>query len=206
MRLFAAVDPPAEAVALLAGLLPRDSRLRYVRQDQWHITVAFYGEVPEAALEELSERLGRVAARTTPFRLSLAAAGTFPARASQARVLWCGLSGELAALSRMADRAVAAGRRSGAGLEDRRFRPHLTLARARREPVDLSSTVAALSGFSGPEWQVDRLRLVRSHLGAVTRHEQLASWPLGAPGAGGPTGPEARVEGRGDEARTAWSE
>ncbi len=179
MRLFAALDPPAAARECLAAMLPRDDRLRFVPQDQWHITLAFYGEVPASVLDGLSGHLAHAAGCTPPLRLSLAAAGTFPSRASRARVLWCGLSGELAPLALMAERVAMAGRHAGIVLEERPFRAHLTLARCRRGSVDLRDTVATLSRFASPAWTVERLLLVRSHLGALRRHEELCSWPRG---------------------------
>jgi 2'-5' RNA ligase len=179
MRLFAAVDPSPEAISSLSAVLPIDDRLRYVPPEQWHVTVAFYGEVPDPVLAELTERLSRVARRSPVLRLCLAGGGTFPPRARLSRVLWCGVAGDLPQLSRLAERAVAAGRRCGLDLEHRPFRAHLTLARCRREPVELGTAVATLSEHVGPEWIAGELHLVRSHLGPQTRHERLASWPLG---------------------------
>jgi RNA 2',3'-cyclic 3'-phosphodiesterase len=178
LRLFAALDLSDEASSSLAAAVPFDTRLRYVSREQWHVTVAFYGEVADSLVEELSGRLSRAAARTPAPRLRLAGAGAFPADSRPARVLWCGLGGDVETVKRLAERAVAAGRRTGLDLENRRFRPHLTLARARGEPVDMGAAVSALSSYSGPQWTADELHLVLSHLGPKTRHERLRSWPL----------------------------
>jgi 2'-5' RNA ligase len=178
LRLFAALDLSDEASSSLAASVPFDARLRYVPRAQWHVTVAFYDEVADSLVADLAERLSRAAARTPAPRLRLAGAGAFPAVSRPARVLWCGLAGDVETVKRLAERAVAAGRRAGLDLENRRFRPHLTLARARGEPVEMGAAVSALSGYSGPEWIADELRLVRSHLGPKTHHEILASWPL----------------------------
>ncbi|MFV2120541.1 2'-5' RNA ligase family protein, partial [Streptomyces sp. Act-28] len=75
MRLFAAVLPPRAAVEELAvvveGLraLPGADRLRWTGRPGWHYTLAFMGEVDEALLPELTERLARAAHRTRPFPL-----------------------------------------------------------------------------------------------------------------------------------------
>jgi 2'-5' RNA ligase len=179
VRLFAAVDPPeAEVTAFSAACGELPAGLRAVPSTQWHVTTAFYGEVPDGRLDELTERLARAAARSGPMTLALRGAGTFPKQAARARVLWVGLDGDLDVLSRLAERCVAAGRRSGLRMEDRAFRPHLTLGRARKETVDLRDTVVALSSYAGQPWQVTSLRLVRSHLGAHVRHETVAEWTL----------------------------
>lgn len=184
MRLFAAVVPPAPVLAELAAALAAHelSALRVVPGHQRHLTVAFYGDVPEAAVADLGERLRRAAARTSELSLRLNGFGTFPANAARARVLWAGVAGDVTELSRLAERAAAAGRRAGAEVEERRYRPHLTVARARREPADVRETLAAMH-LDGTPWTATELVLVRSTLGAEVRHERIGAWPLAAPAA-----------------------
>lgn len=177
MRLFAAITPPdALRRDLDAAMGSRDPRLRWVPPDQWHITVAFYGDVPAEVADSLLTRLERVASRAEPFHLELAQLGGFPS-ARRARVTYVAVSGDAAALRRLADRCTAAGRRVGLDLEERRFHAHLTLGRSRTEPVDVTS-YDALPAL--PSWPVTSLQLVHSTLGAVVRHETLAEWPLGS--------------------------
>jgi RNA 2',3'-cyclic 3'-phosphodiesterase len=182
MRLFAAVDPPADAIAHLeAAVGAHTDGLRRVPTEQWHLTTAFYGEVADDVAAELADRLSRAAARTPPMSLQIRGAGTFPKQSVGARVLWAGVDGDVAGLTRLAERCVAAGRRCGLTMEDRSYRPHLTLARARRDPVDLREAVAALSSYVGQPWPVTSLRLVKSTLGAHVTHEPLHEWPLPPP-------------------------
>ncbi len=94
MRLFAAVLPPDEAIRELASTvhalerLPGAEGMRWTARPGWHFTLAFYGEVDEEAVPDLSERLARAARRTEPFRLSLHGGGRFGGRA-----LWMGRRG-----------------------------------------------------------------------------------------------------------------
>jgi 2'-5' RNA ligase len=178
VRLFAAVDLPEDVAASLAAVVPADPRLRWVPREQWHITLAFYGEVDDARAERLQEGLERATKRGRPFRLRLAGAGTFPRQSSKARVLWLGVDGEVEELRRLADRCAGAGRRARIAMEDRAFRAHLTLARSRKEPVDANDIVAALSSYESPWWTVRAIRLVRSHLGPQNRHETLQEFSL----------------------------
>jgi len=183
MRLFAAVMPPtAEVVALDDAIGDRDPELRWVPSHQWHVTLVFCGEVAETSVADLVERLRRAAARTAVFPLRLTGGGTFPTQPARARTLWAGLDGDVATLSRLAERCAAAARRSGITLEDRAFRPHLTLARARRGSVDVREHVARLSSYEGKPWRVATMRLVHSTLGNVVRHETVAELPLAETG------------------------
>ncbi|HSX96066.1 MAG TPA: RNA 2',3'-cyclic phosphodiesterase, partial [Streptomyces sp.] len=137
MRLFAAVLPPADVVDEL-GLLVRElkglagaDRLRWTAPPGWHFTLAFYGEVEEDVVPELSRRLERAGRRSEPFPLAVRGGGQF----GHGRALWAGAEGDLGALRLLADRAEAAARRAGVPMgEHRRYTPHLTVARSR---VDL---------------------------------------------------------------------
>lgn len=186
MRLFVAIAPPAavfDELDTLAGPL-RGSRpdLRWTSREAWHVTLAFLGQVDEAAVARLLPRLERAARRHHRFQLAFCGAGAFPS-AGRANVLWSGLSGDRGALARLAESVTAGASRSGAPPPDkgRRFQPHLTLARCRM-PADVTELVAALADFQGQPWTADRVHLVRSSLGATDRprYSTLASWPLRA--------------------------
>jgi len=187
MRLFAAVVPPGSALSELEpavrGLegMPGAERLRWTGRPGWHFTLAFYGEVAEDVVPDLSERLARAARRTEPFRLALNGGGRFGDR-----TLWVGASGDVGVMQLLADRAESAARKAGVEMEEHRpYRPHLTLARSRHS-ADFRPYVAALAGFAGREWTVGELCLVRSRLpgagvpGEQPRYETVERWGLGA--------------------------
>jgi 2'-5' RNA ligase len=171
VRLFAAVVLPDDIVAGLDAALAdhRDEILAWTLPEQWHITLAFYGQVEDKRVPDLKARLTRAAKRHSVLSLALDGAGRF-----DGRTLWAGCSGDVATLRNIARSVVAAGRRVGASSTDDafRFRAHITLARARR-PVDLRPYVAALDAFRSRSWTVDSVTLVRSHLGAgAARHSR----------------------------------
>ena len=85
MRVFAAIRPPEAALEhLQAGLAPlRDGagdRLRWLPLEQLHLTVAFYGEVPDGAASDLQSTLAAGVAGSGALQLSLRGAGTFSSR------------------------------------------------------------------------------------------------------------------------------
>jgi RNA 2',3'-cyclic 3'-phosphodiesterase len=187
VRLFVAITPPRgvldEIEARVAPLRPAWPALRWTGRPAWHVTLAFLGEVGEQAAGALGPRLERAARRHPGLPLSVAGAGAFPAP-GRARVLWTGIGGDRPALAALARSVAAGARRAGAPPpdEDRRFRPHLTLARC-REPADVGRLVEALAGFAGAPWTAAEIQLIRSHPGdpgSPPRYETLGAWPLGA--------------------------
>ncbi|MET7649373.1 MULTISPECIES: RNA 2',3'-cyclic phosphodiesterase [unclassified Streptomyces] len=190
MRLFAAVLPPdaiadelaAEAARLRA--LPGAEGLRWTARPGWHFTLAFYGEVDDGLVPELSARLKRAAHRGAPFTVALRGGGQF----GHGRALWAGAAGDVPELRLLADRAEAAGRKAGVEMgEHRRYKAHLTLARS-RDAVDVGPYVEALEAFEGRTWTVGELVLMRSDLpksgvpGEQPRYEPVGRWALGGAG------------------------
>jgi RNA 2',3'-cyclic 3'-phosphodiesterase len=183
VRLFVAITPPQAALgdldAAVAPLRPVRPELRWTSRQSWHITLAFLGEVDGEVTDRLAVRLERAAGRHPGPSLELAGAGAFPA-AARARVLWTGIQGDRAGLTRIAASVAAGARRAGAPAPDegRRYRPHITLARC-PAPADVRPLVTALAGYPGPPWTAGRIHLMRSHPGSV--YESIGSWPLRPP-------------------------
>ncbi|MGD0685719.1 MAG: RNA 2',3'-cyclic phosphodiesterase [Streptosporangiaceae bacterium] len=182
MRLFVAITPPAAALEELAvAVAPLRAawpQLRWTDPAGWHVTLAFLGEVDEAAAARLAPRLDRAARRHPVLSLSLSGAGAFPGPA-RARVLWARVGGEVSGVAAIASSVAAAARRAGAAAPDerRRLRPHVTLARC-GAPADVRSLLAALAAYSGTPWDAAEVQLIRSFLGPRPRYELLAAWPL----------------------------
>jgi len=150
--------------------------LRWTDPQAWHVTLAFLGSIDPASVRGVVERLATVAAAHPATRSATGGLGAFPTPA-RARVAWYGIEDAHGRLARLAaDVAVA--------LEldaSRPLRPHLTLARARREPVDLRSWLASASAPTGV-LAADRIELMRSHTGrGPARYETLSALKLGVP-------------------------
>jgi RNA 2',3'-cyclic 3'-phosphodiesterase len=189
MRCFVAVVPPEEAIEDLDAFLDvrrSAGEFRWTHAEQIHLTLAFLGDVADRHLDELLERLQRAAGRRRPMATRIAGGGAFP-HVAQGRVLWAGLDLEepdRTELRRMAEGARAAANRTGIAVDGQRFKPHLTLARVRR-PTEMTPWVRLLDTYAGPEWALDSVSLIESHLGEGPRrrprHEVLAEFPLGPP-------------------------
>lgn len=186
--MFVALVPPDDAVEDLEEFVrPRQEagpELRWTTPAQWHLTLAFFGEVAERHLDDLLDRLARAASRRTPTQLRVAGAGAFP-DPTRAKVIWAGIdaAGSEEELGRMATGARGAGAKSGAGGDGGRFHPHLTLARTGR-PLEVTRWLRVLDGYAGPAWSTDRWSLVQSHLGEGPRrrprYEVVETFAVGA--------------------------
>ncbi len=173
MRLFVAVVPPVEVVEHLTDFVePRrshpDDDVRWAADENWHITLAFLGEVPEWKTDDLGGGLERAAKRQKPFDLRLSGAGAFPSVAD-ARVLWTGVQDEAGALPHLAMTTRSAANKAGVVVDGRKFTPHLTLARLRR-PMDVVRYVRVFDEYQGPSWTAGGIRLISSRLGEGPSH------------------------------------
>jgi 2'-5' RNA ligase len=161
MRLFVSVRPSAEAVTHLSAHL---GRTRTAPPDQWHVTLAFLGDVDDDAA--VAEGLAVVAALHAPFSLRLAGSGTFGARTT-----WAGVAGDIERLRALAADVQDACRGAGVELERRTYRPHLTVGRV--DPRVLAS-------YEGPAWNVQDIELVQSVLGKRAVHTVRRTYTLEA--------------------------
>ena len=94
MRLFVAVRPPPDVLDHLETALTAvrggvaGPSLRWTPPGHRHITLAFYGEVPEGYLDDLASALDDAALAQPRFDAALRGAGVFGGR-----TLWVGCSG-----------------------------------------------------------------------------------------------------------------
>jgi 2'-5' RNA ligase len=172
MRLFFALElPPATAVAIDSWRqrhLPLAARP--IPPANYHLTLAFLGELPPRDLESLCAAVDtQQAARTPPaFALTLDEVGYWP----RPGILWLGPSQWPEALDRLAAGLAPLARR---GRERRRYRPHLSLYRRCAEPPPAPS--------QPPDFELgfEHFSLFESRQGARGMHySAIASWSLGA--------------------------
>ncbi|MFJ8622276.1 RNA 2',3'-cyclic phosphodiesterase [Kitasatospora sp. NPDC093550] len=182
LRVFVALAPPDDAKDELArALRPAYAgypRLRWNRIEDWHITLAFLGELPVTAVPPLRSALAALAASRPALRLRLRGGGHF-----DERLLWSGIDGDLDGLHLLATDVRELVRSRGIAFRERPLYPHLTLARSRRDDaVSVPLAAAGLTGFAGRPWRTERLHLVGSNIGrgpGPIRYRDIEAWPLG---------------------------
>ena len=179
MRSFIAIELPEAWRRTLADAtapLRRDLKdLSWVAPERLHVTLTFLGEVDQPTLSRLRPRLERAAERTASFELQLGSGGRFGHR-----VLYAKVCGDRAQLIRLAERTTAASRRGGIEVTDASRRPHVTLARARKQ-ADLRPFTVALKDLHAPSWRVTDVTLLKSVLAPDPHYETIAQFPLAQP-------------------------
>jgi 2'-5' RNA ligase len=163
MRLFAAVWPPADAVSWLESQsLATAPGIRPTSPTQWHVTLAFYGEVPDDDVGALIDSFGAaVASVRQPPQASFGDRTVRLGRSTLA-VPVVGLEPLAGAVMTATERWLH---------EERAFRGHLTLARARGSRHGISRSLvgvelhAARSLGATVSWTAHEACLVRSSPG-----------------------------------------
>ncbi len=150
---------------------------RWNEPARWHLTLLFLGAVPRELITGLADAVTPAVAAAPPIRLRLAGGGRFGSL-RRPQVAWAGVDGDVGPLAELAERLVAAARALDLPVEERPFRPHLTLGRWRpRQPAD-GTVTDRLADYRGPVWPVREVRLVESRLGPASAHETVAAWPV----------------------------
>jgi 2'-5' RNA ligase len=127
-RLFIALEIPAGCKQALAALDPHMAGLRWLPEDQIHLTLSFLGQVGPAEEEVLREALDEV--RVPPFFLPLQGVGVFSARGKPS-VLWAGVGKGHPHLFVLHRRVQDAALRAGLEPDLKPFHPHVTIARSK---------------------------------------------------------------------------
>jgi len=161
VRLFVAIDLPAQVRARLGGLGAGVPGARWVDPEQIHLTLRFIGEVDGAVFEDVRLALGAV--RAPRFDVMLEGVGHFGDR-RRVRALWAGVAPG-AALNRLAGQIETALVGAGCAPEGRKFKAHVTLARLRGAPVSrVADFLANNALFQAGPITVDRFQLYSSRL------------------------------------------
>jgi 2'-5' RNA ligase len=159
-RLFVAAWPPPPVVEVIAALpRPTVEGLRWTVPEQWHVTMRFFGE---ADVDEAAEACRRVVAAACGLTL-----GPRVERLGRGVVM-----APVRGLDTVAAAVVGATAGVGRPPDDRPFRAHVTLARAKKRCALIGEPIAAT-------WTATEIALVQSSLhphGA--RYTTVETFPL----------------------------
>jgi len=195
MRLFVALDLDDAIRERIAGFTESMKgfapEARWIKPESLHVTLKFVGEQPDTYVERITRALASIAA--PPVKVSLRGFGFFPSP-NAARVFWIGMEAgpELPGLAEAVESNLLS---VEIPKEERKFSPHLTLARSpggsgspRWRKGDRSRNTfhmlqEKLAAQAEPEFgsmTAHNFFLYRSQLSPKgSKYTKLASFPLG---------------------------
>ena len=146
MRVFAALPLPAVASTAILGAFSEERRLapkvRWVDAEGMHLTLHFFGEIPDDAVPGFGPLFNEPGLRRPPIVSQLGHVGFFPPSGNP-RVLWIGLQKGVdemreffaAFTDKLGPLRQPGGPLSGWSPDVRGFMPHVTVARAGSTPL-----------------------------------------------------------------------
>ena len=150
--------------ALSEALRDSGGDLKLVDLELMHSTLKFLGDTDEALVPEIVRVMERAVEGIPPVAVTIRSTGAFPGP-RRINVVWVGLEGAepLGRIASLLNRELDA---LGFRAENRRWEPHVTVARV-KSGRNLDRIRAAIDAFSNEEFGgvvVDRIRLKRSVL------------------------------------------
>jgi 2'-5' RNA ligase len=169
MRTFIAVNlgpPVRDRISAAVRSFPvANPPWRWTRPETWHITLKFLGEIPDTDVAGIEKCLERVGSRHPSFDLTLREFGGFP-NLRKPRVLFFAAAGGATQLERLAadvNRSLL--EETGFPLDNKRFSPHITVARV-KSPLRgaILNKIAAVSPLENAVQTVASIDLMKSEL------------------------------------------
>jgi RNA 2',3'-cyclic 3'-phosphodiesterase len=160
-RLFTALELPPMARTHLSLVRGEIGGARWVAVENLHLTLRFFGDVTDAAADELAARLDELHA--DPFDITIAGTGTFGGTGETVIYAAVAETSALAALQKSHERIA---RSLGLGAPEHPFKPHITLARVRYARASaLARFLAETSALTLPPIPITEFVLLSSRPG-----------------------------------------
>jgi len=156
LRLFVGIDLPPPLKLRLSLLAAGVPGAKWVDPGNYHVTLRFIGEVDEGQAADIDAALAQI--RAPRFDLILATVGHFGLR-----MLWVGIERN-PALQHLREKIESALNRMGFEPEERRYTPHVTLARLKgTHERKLQAYLSEHALFRAAPFSVERFSLVASY-------------------------------------------
>lgn len=170
-RTFLAIDLPSSLQSAIGQNIRTVKRelpgLSWSKPENLHINLKFLGETTESQVDQIRQVVGPAISHVSPFTLEINGFGVFPDDRVP-RVLWIGLGGALDSLASLAECVGRAVVPLGFPQEYRPFRPHLTVARVKKDHREVGRVLGTLGVLTDPfpcgPLPVERVTLFKSDL------------------------------------------
>jgi len=154
------------AVARLQGRLRETRvRVRWVREENLHVTLFFLGDIAQEGVQDAVDALTAATAGLPAFRCAVQGVGSF-GKPRSPRVIWAGVEEGKETLRTLYNRLGPELERRGHRIEKRRYTPHITIGRV-RSASEISSLVEQLASAKDRDFggfRVESVCLFRSVL------------------------------------------
>lgn len=154
--------------------------VKWVSEENFHITLKFLGDTPQENIDELIKVMEATLSDFEPFRLKFNGVGVFP-NMKRPKVVWIGLGAAHREMAAMAEAIEEAVEPLGFEKESRPFKSHLTIGRVRstRGTPDLIKQMERLKDFDGGSMKLEEIHLMQSELtGSGPIYTVLHRFPL----------------------------
>ena len=171
LRTFLAIDLPS---CLLNSIVNKQRDLKqvfpsidWVKSAKVHLTLKFLGDTPESKIPELQQVVAKAVKGIEPFVINLRGFGVFPDKWAP-RTLWTGIEGDLEVLLDLTRKIETEVTQLGFPPESKPFRPHLTLARIKKNQRATGEAIEKASMLADPfifgSLLVEQVTLFKSEL------------------------------------------
>jgi len=177
VRLFTAVRIPLAQREALLGVMGGLPHVRWQRDDQLHLTLRFIGDVDEDKAGEIRLILSTI--QFKPILVRIKGVGIFgPAR--KPRMIWAGIETP-EPLKALQEKITNTLRRLDIEPEERKYKPHITLARVNGNNGDkLNLFLNHYSALAPEPFEVKEFVLYKSHLSHNgSQYQVVESYPAG---------------------------
>jgi len=138
--------------------------LKLVEPENVHITLKFLGDTEETLVDEIEKIMNNAVKETKSFNIQLKGAGVFPNQ-NYIKVVWVGIEHDdpIAAIAQEIDEKLS---KFGFKREERKFSPHLTIARVKtsRNKDKLLQIIEKYRDIEFTDMKVDSIKLKKSDL------------------------------------------
>lgn len=151
---------------LLKDITPRLQEIRWVPLENIHLTVLFLGDVEESQLDPISHAIEGVARKYGQFKMRITGLGIFGG-IKRPRVLWVGMDGDVERMGYFKASLEKALSKFGIKLEERPYKPHLTLGRFKehfKETGQLQEILETFKSLGDREQIFEEVCLFKSQL------------------------------------------
>lgn len=169
IRAFIAVELPEDVLTTLGRIQDHFKKyrlnFRWVRPENIHLTLKFLGNVQTKDIQKVERVLSELTPAHAVFELRGAGIGVFP-NLKNPRVLWAGVGGAAESLRSLQKTIEDRLEDQGFARENRPFKGHLTLGRAKGgcDTRRVMEAMAACEAFAAPAFTVRRLTFFKSDL------------------------------------------